>query len=379
VLTVVSFWTNETFRRYAARLAESCDRYGLEHDIAQLPDLGDQNKNVHQKAPFIRRMLVARPDSDILWIDADAVVCAPCGDMFTRYPCDMAAYLHTVYPTAWRPTSRWGQAIGLLCGGTLYFKQGPAARDVLARWTAVDAARPDRLDQENLLYLLEGVPGLGFLALPPEYCWIEPMARPLYPHARPVIWHLGANVVRVAGAADPAPKVAGKWDYSAAAAPAAYGAPDTYRLAAAWLDGCGSVVEDWGCGTAYARQFFTQSRYVGVDGSTSKFADTVADLLTYISPGADGILLRHVLEHNPQWEALLARALGAARRRVAVVLYIPPEQDTREVARWGDIPCYALGRPALVALLAPHQWREVRIKCATPPFNVEHIFYIEKQ
>jgi cell division septation protein DedD len=76
----------------------------------------------------------------------------------------------------------------------------------------------------------------------------------------------------------------GRWDYGEADA-FAYDAEESYRKGLAFLDGHGPI-EDWGCGTAYAKRFVEKSAYIGVDGSKSRFVDTVADLQTYRSAAA---------------------------------------------------------------------------------------------
>ena len=100
-----------------------------------------------------------------------------------------------------------------------------------------------------------------------------------------------------------------------------YGPPDTYKMAAAWLKGLS--IEDWGCGYAQFKEFHEGGRYIGVDG-TAGWADRVADLRHYqpISK-PEGILLRHVLEHNPEWRAILANAVSSFTKRMVLVVFTP--------------------------------------------------------
>jgi hypothetical protein len=49
--------------------------------------------------------------------------------------------------------------------------------------------------------------------------------------------------------------------------PAQYGDDESYRKAIEFLDGPG-VLEDWGCGPAYAKRFVKQAKYIGVDQET---------------------------------------------------------------------------------------------------------------
>jgi glycosyltransferase involved in cell wall biosynthesis len=109
-------------------------------------------------------------------------------------------------------------------------------------------------------------------------------------------------------------KWAGIRDETGASALGLYGIEATYEKAAKFLGGL--QVEDWGCGKAYARKFFGSS-YKGVDG-TPDGCDVVVDLTKYTSQ-TQGILLRHVLEHNFEWEKVLKNALTSAQKLAIVV------------------------------------------------------------
>jgi GT2 family glycosyltransferase len=102
-----------------------------------------------------------------------------------------------------------------------------------------------------------------------------------------------------------------------------YGIEETYKKAIAFIDG--GPVEDWGCGTTYARKLVT-NKYTGVDG-TPDYCDVVADLAKYKS-NTHGILLRHVLEHNFLWEDILKNALASCKM-LAIVVCTPFAETTR--------------------------------------------------
>ena len=74
----------------------------------------------------------------------------------------------------------------------------------------------------------------------------------------------------------------GKWNYEYVDQ-FAYGDETSYRKGMAYLDGHG-VIEDWGCGTAWAKRYVTKSTYIGIDSSKSRFADKVVDLRSYTRP-----------------------------------------------------------------------------------------------
>ena len=166
----------------------------------------------------------------------------------------------------------------------------------------------------------------------------------------------------------------GRWQYGNAA-PFPYGDELTYRTSMAFLDGHGTI-EDWGAGTGYARRFVRQSRYRAVDGSPSIGVDRVVDLRSYRSD-ADCILLRHVLEHNPDWRQILENALRSFRRRMVIVVFTPFAAETHEIGSWRGIPDLALRKEDLVACFDGLEWREESIATNTEYLR-EHVFYLER-
>lgn len=114
----------------------------------------------------------------------------------------------------------------------------------------------------------------------------------------------------------------------------------TYLTAAAFMDGLASM-EDWGCGLAYLKDFLDDpSIYVGVDGSASLFATDVDDIATRRTT-VDGIVIRHVLEHNHNWRDILDNAVRSATRRLCIVLFTPLADETRVLMTepdYGDVP-----------------------------------------
>lgn len=132
----------------------------------------------------------------------------------------------------------------------------------------------------------------------------------------------------------PRPTVYGPWDYTAVREPFAYDDTPTYALAAAWVtlnawrDGNDpGIVEDWGCGTAWMRNYIPPAwTYRGVDGAWSRFADVQADLRTYTS-NVPCAVMRHVLEHNADWRTIARNFTDSWHERAALVMFIPPSAD----------------------------------------------------
>lgn len=149
-----------------------------------------------------------------------------------------------------------------------------------------------------------------------------------------------------------------KWDrwYSVLTEPQPYGDTATYKMGADWLADC-DLVEDWGCGKGWMRNFVS-TKYRGIDGSDSPFADEIVDLETYRSDVA-GLFMRHVLEHNYGWRGILENALRSARERICIVLFTPLSDRTREIAFAEDpgVPDISFNLRDLTALMEWHGFR----------------------
>lgn len=171
----------------------------------------------------------------------------------------------------------------------------------------------------------------------------------------------------------------GKWHHDKATSP--FGTDlRSYQLAMAWFAGHGRI-EDWGCGTARAKDF-TENEYVGVDGSVG-YADVIADLETYKSE-VPCVLLRHVLEHNYGWRAILRNALESFTRRMVVVLFTPLVPETKIInvndkTEWWDdgIPDIAFALDELLAYFGDTYVKRDTLN-GPDAYGVEHVFYLEK-
>jgi hypothetical protein len=192
-----------------------------------------------------------------------------------------------------------------------------------------------------------------------------------------------------------------------------YGDGLTYLMAASFLAdvdevedwGCGTgayEVEDWGCGTGAFRDF-CKTRYVGIDGSRTPFADFVCDLSLYRSK-ASGIVLRHVLEHNYNWETILRNAVDSFTKKLCLILFTPFADETLEIARgsrgtghdvqfiWDsakrrrialrddkiDVPDLSLPRETLESKLKGTSWVSFEDVKTDSPYGIEHVYLVWK-
>lgn len=166
------------------------------------------------------------------------------------------------------------------------------------------------------------------------------------------------------------------------ARPFPYGDDTTYRLAARYLQEC-ERVEDWGCGPGWFKQFLAPGQVVGVDGSPSPAVDKVRDLVYYTSE-TEGLLLRHVLEHNELWRQILNNAMRSFTRRMVLVLFTPMAtlgEGTRQIA-WNPgygVPDIAF-TPWAISDFFPARTVVYRYQdlSTETQYGVERIYYVER-
>lgn len=173
----------------------------------------------------------------------------------------------------------------------------------------------------------------------------------------------------------------GKWDklYKNTKHVKFYGDTRTYRLAGEFMKNMAEV-EDWGCGTGGFRKFYS-GKYTGIDGSANPFVDKIVDLRTYRS-SVDGIVMRHVLEHNYDWELILRNALASFKKKFCFIIFTPFVERTGEIAhnkKFGvDVPDIAFNKGHIEAALYGLRWRMESHKTNTQ-YGTEHIYYVEKK
>jgi hypothetical protein len=170
----------------------------------------------------------------------------------------------------------------------------------------------------------------------------------------------------------------GAWKYHAIPE-FSYGDKTSFIKGIAFLDGHG-LIEDWGSGFCHAKAFVTKSTYVGIDGSSST-ADRKVDLQNYMSD-AECIFMRHVLEHNVNWPRILKNAIASFKKRMALVIFTPFSNNTRQIATSQDltafpVPDISFKKDDLTGYFAGLRVNEETVRSNTQ-YGVEHIFYLEK-
>jgi hypothetical protein len=156
-----------------------------------------------------------------------------------------------------------------------------------------------------------------------------------------------------------------------------YADATTYLMAAAFLADV-EEVEDWGCGAGGFRRFCL-GKYRGIDGSQTPFADQIADLSSYNSTAA-AILLRHVLEHNRDWERILASAVHSFKQKLCIVIFTPFAEKTEVIAEnlavGVDVPDISFNRSDLEQHFQDLPWRLVEDVETHSQYGREHVYFI---
>jgi hypothetical protein len=161
--------------------------------------------------------------------------------------------------------------------------------------------------------------------------------------------------------------------------PMFYGNTITYQLGYEFLNDC-EIVEDWGTGGGGFKDY--RKNAIGVDGSDTPFADKkFIDLTNYIS-NCDGIYMRHVLEHNYEWQKILNNAIKSATKKVCVVMFIPFSEDDTKLLRNNsiDVPDLSISKAEFYNIIKQYpniQYESVEYVTKTQ-YNYEQIIYIKK-
>ena len=139
-----------------------------------------------------------------------------------------------------------------------------------------------------------------------------------------------------------------------------YGDTETYQMGAKFLADI-KEVEDWGCGLGGFKKFY-KGKYIGVDGSWTPFTDKIVDLRKYKS-NVDGIMMRHVLEHNYEWEKVLSNAIASFNKKMCLVLFTPFSSKTHEIAHnlvhGVDVPDISFSRKDIERHFDGYRWELV--------------------
>jgi hypothetical protein len=171
---IVSYFTNETYEAAANKLASSVQLLRLDHEIEHVPGLGTWKEAVLHKPLFIKKKLLAHPDRDIVWVDADAIVLSYPEFLMVENPdFDLSYYMDP-----------WGKDV---FGGTVFYRNTPAVHSLVDEWAEECKNDPLLLDERSLDRAVRRRKDIVLKALPVEYCWVERWFRKTFPSATPII------------------------------------------------------------------------------------------------------------------------------------------------------------------------------------------------
>lgn len=165
---LVSFATYGNDGDYIERaraLKRSCFRRGVDHYIETVASKGAWATNCQHKTDFIAECFERFPGRALLWVDADAEICAPLSLFDDLSGPSFACHYLSRNGRANDPAGRE------VLSGTLWFAGDDASRALVALWQRENAADPTAWDQRTLEKAV-AVWGGETMALPPEYCRI---------------------------------------------------------------------------------------------------------------------------------------------------------------------------------------------------------------
>lgn len=223
-LICAMFTPGEKYIRYANRLADSCEEYGLPYCIYEVANvhtsisLGGTDDLAYTKANFIAFNMEQFPRKNILYVDVDFI--------FMDYPkriseisgeeADFAVYnwLSDRHNEAYMPVKyedggkeavskkyyAFSRNIGLYCtdqiicsGGVQLYRNSDQAKLILEYWQTIIARSPRSADDECLDYAYNNLVSTG-IAL--KSVWLDKayLRMPFWPHVKPVILHPGPTL-----------------------------------------------------------------------------------------------------------------------------------------------------------------------------------------
>lgn len=159
-------------------LLKSVRALGLPHEVREVASHGSWVANGYACQEFLWAVCNEKPQTDLLFLDADAVVRSDPWPFLRGLDCDLAGHYFN------------GKE---LLTGTLYLPAGPRRLEILGLWMARNRVHKGRWDQQNLQHILEHDETIRVSRLPAEYCCIFDLQRKRTPGIIPVIEQFQAS------------------------------------------------------------------------------------------------------------------------------------------------------------------------------------------
>lgn len=162
---IISFFTEGTgYAQEIKKLEASLTALGLPSHFFARPPVGTWRGNLNYKSAVILEAFDLFPESDIVFLDADAIVRSR-PVLFDRLSAgreyDLAAHLFN-----------YSFEKDELLSGTLWIANNPAGRKAVQLWDAKGRAHPEIRHQKCLKLVLSETPEIRFYKLPLEYTCI---------------------------------------------------------------------------------------------------------------------------------------------------------------------------------------------------------------
>jgi hypothetical protein len=94
-------------------------------------------------------------------------------------------------------------------------------------------------------------------------------------------------------------------------------------------------------------------------------------------------MLRHVLEHNDNWEKVLQNALESFGKKLFLCLFTPLGEVTKEIAHnkhlGVDVPDISFCRHDIEKHLADFDWKLIANIETKSQYNVENVYLIQRK
>ena len=107
------------------------------------------------------------------------------------------------------------------------------------------------------------------------------------------------------------------------------------------------------------------------------YADEICDL-TKRESSVDGIFIRHILEHNYNWQDILANAVDSFRKRLVLIMFTPFGKSTVPLVR-NALLDLSFRKEDITGYFEGLNVREEHLDSTDTQYKLEHVFYVSKE
>lgn len=172
---ITSYYTIDTPYQQVVHdyLMNSLNKLDIKSDIRGVEDLGSWQQNTSYKPIFIKRMLEKYPETDIVFVDADAEVLSY-PKLFDEIPEEYDIAVHILDRDCWYNRKFGENENKELLSGTLLIRNNSRTRALVDRWIRDCLSRPFEWEQVILQRVLTEN-NIKVYELPLSYCYIKTM------------------------------------------------------------------------------------------------------------------------------------------------------------------------------------------------------------